>query len=200
MRVIAGEAKGRPLKAVGGNQTRPTTDKVKETIFNMIGPFFSGGKALDLYSGSGGLGIEALSRGIEQAVFVDKHGQAISTIKGNLERCGFAPRAQVFRNNTDRAIIALAKREATFDLILMDPPYAKQHISKDIDAILKGKLLEEKALIVIEHEDNVVLPDTFNSSLKRWKYHTYQGKTAVSIYLYVSEYETMTKGEEQCQE
>ena len=83
MRVVAGQAKGLPLKAVPGKTTRPTTDKVKESIFNMIGPFFDGGTAVDLFAGSGGLGIEALSRGIEHAVFTDKDKKAIDTIQAN---------------------------------------------------------------------------------------------------------------------
>ena len=72
MRVVAGERKGMPLKALAGNTTRPTTDKVKESIFNIIGPFFDGGIAVDLFAGSGGLGIEALSRGIDKTIFVEK--------------------------------------------------------------------------------------------------------------------------------
>jgi len=73
MRVVAGERKGMPLKAIAGNTTRPTTDKVKESIFNIIGPFFDGGTALDLFAGSGGLGIESLSRGVERAIFIEKN-------------------------------------------------------------------------------------------------------------------------------
>ncbi|MDG0961887.1 RsmD family RNA methyltransferase, partial [Bacillus paranthracis] len=77
MRVVSGKCKGHPLKAVPGNTTRPTTDKVKESIFNMIGPYFDGGVALDLFGGSGGLGIEAISRGIDKAIFVDRDNKAI---------------------------------------------------------------------------------------------------------------------------
>ena len=79
MRVIAGERKGMPLKAVNGNTTRPTTDKVKESLFNILGPFFNGGVVLDLFAGSGGLGIEALSRGMDQAIFIEKDGKASKT-------------------------------------------------------------------------------------------------------------------------
>ena len=84
MRVIAGTAKGRALKAVPGTNTRPTTDKVKEAIFSMIGPYFDGGRVLDLFAGTGGLGIEALSRGAEVAVFVDLEG---ASIRGNKAEC-----------------------------------------------------------------------------------------------------------------
>lgn len=85
MRVVAGERKGMPLKAIAGNTTRPTTDKVKESIFNIIGPFFDGGFALDLFAGSGGLGIESLSRGAERAVFIEKDPKAFQVLQENIK-------------------------------------------------------------------------------------------------------------------
>ncbi|MBM7644241.1 16S rRNA (guanine(966)-N(2))-methyltransferase RsmD [Scopulibacillus daqui] len=182
MRVIAGECKGRPLKSVRGQLTRPTTDKVKETIFNMIGPFFDGGQALDLYSGSGGLGIEALSRGISHAIFIDRYGPAISTIKKNIQLCKLESRAEVYRNDVSRALSILGKKQARFRLIFMDPPYARQQIVKDIESIIYHRLLEEDGKIIVEHEDTVCLPGEFNDALIRVKHHTYHGKTAVSIY------------------
>ena len=84
MRIVSGDFGGRPLKAVPGNATRPTTDKVKEALFNMIGPYFDGGRSLDLYAGSGGLSIEGVSRGIDEAVLVDRQYAAIKTIKENI--------------------------------------------------------------------------------------------------------------------
>ena len=87
MRVVSGVCKGRPLKAVPGNTTRPTTDKVKEALFNMIGPYFEGGIGLDLFAGSGGLGLEALSRGLDKVVFVDRDTKAIQTIHENIQAC-----------------------------------------------------------------------------------------------------------------
>lgn len=85
MRVVAGQRKGMPLKAIDGTTTRPTTDKVKESIFNIIGPYFNGGIALDLFAGSGGLGIEALSRGVDQAIFVEKDGRAFQVLQENIK-------------------------------------------------------------------------------------------------------------------
>ena len=89
MRVISGSKKGLPLKAVPGTNTRPTTDKVKESIFNMIGPYFDGGIAVDLFAGSGDLGIESLSRGIDLCIFIEKDQKAIQTINENLKKCRF---------------------------------------------------------------------------------------------------------------
>ena len=97
MRVVAGTAKGLPLKAVPGTSTRPTTDKVKESIFNMIGPFFDGGTAVDLFAGSGGLGIEALSRGIDRVIFTDKDRKSIETIRANLEKTKLQEQAEVYK-------------------------------------------------------------------------------------------------------
>ena len=113
MRVISGERKGMRIKAVPGDQTRPTTDKVKESLFNVIGPYFDGGKALDLFAGSGGLGIEALSRGCDEAVFVDQHFKAIQTIKENLETTRFTERSRVLKKDVTVALSELSG-EVTF--------------------------------------------------------------------------------------
>ncbi|WP_042349050.1 16S rRNA (guanine(966)-N(2))-methyltransferase RsmD [Bacillus massiliigorillae] len=182
MRVVSGECKGRPLKAVPGVSTRPTTDKVKESIFNMIGPYFEGGFALDLFAGSGGLGIEALSRGMERAVFVDREFKAVSTVRANLEACGLTNHAEVYKNDSERALKALIKRELVFDLILLDPPYKKQKLESLLSVISENKLLDENGIIVCEHSDDVELPDHLGS-LTRWKHEAY-GMITISIYTY----------------
>lgn len=117
VRVVSGVKKGLHLKAVPGTSTRPTTDKVKEAIFNIIGPYFDGGVGLDLFGGSGGLGIEALSRGIDKMIFVDRDQKAIQTIKGNLETCRLLDQAEVYRNDAVRALKAIVKRDIKFDVI-----------------------------------------------------------------------------------
>lgn len=96
MRVVAGDRKGMPLKAINGNTTRPTTDKVKESIFNMIGPFFDGGTAPDLFAGSGGLGIESLSRGADRAIFVEKDGRAFQTLQENIKNAATSRNLKLF--------------------------------------------------------------------------------------------------------
>ena len=107
MRIITGEYGGRKLKAVPGNNTRPTTDKVKESIFNIIGPYFDGGVCLDLFAGSGGLAIEAVSRGMEKAVLIDQDPLAIKTIKENISVTKEADKFDVYRNDANRAITLL---------------------------------------------------------------------------------------------
>lgn len=181
MRVISGDCKGRPLKAVPGTTTRPTTDKIKESIFNIIGPYFNGGTALDLYGGSGGLGIEALSRGADKAIFVDREHKAIETIKLNLESCGYSENAETYRNEAQRALKALHKREAAFDLIFLDPPYAKQVLAKDIQKIDEYGLLSNNGIIVAEHDPSVKLPAE-TSAFVLYKQETYGTATAVSFY------------------
>ncbi|MBZ8120407.1 16S rRNA (guanine(966)-N(2))-methyltransferase RsmD [Bacillus thuringiensis] len=185
MRVVSGKCKGHPLKAVPGNTTRPTTDKVKESIFNMIGPYFDGGIALDLFGGSGGLGIEALSRGIDKAIFVDRDSKAIKVIHQNLESCRIQEQAEVYRNDAERAVKALIKREMSFDLILIDPPYKEQKIVSLISVMDQHGLLHSDGLIMAEHGNDVVLPDSIGG-LAKVRAENY-GTTAISIYKYEGE-------------
>ncbi|MCD7033916.1 16S rRNA (guanine(966)-N(2))-methyltransferase RsmD [Metabacillus sp. GX 13764] len=182
MRVVSGTCKGRPLKAVPGTGTRPTTDKVKEAIFNMIGPYFDGGSALDLFGGSGGLGIEALSRGTESCIFVDKDQKAIQTIHKNIEACGFEKQSEVYRNDAERALKAVMKRELSFSLIFLDPPYKQQKLKALINSIGEAGILDEKGYIVAEHGTEESLPDELGELVKL-KGELY-GTTAVSIFGY----------------
>jgi 16S rRNA (guanine966-N2)-methyltransferase len=181
MRVIAGECKGRPLKAVPGLSTRPTTDKIKESIFNMIGPYFEGGTGLDLYGGSGGLGLEALSRGMDHCIFIDKDQKAVQTIKENIKLCHYEERTEVFRNDAKRALKALHKRESQFDLIFLDPPYAKQMLLSDMELIDKLDLLAFGGSIVAEHGTDVALEVTIGD-FQQIRQETYGKTTTISIY------------------
>lgn len=180
MRVISGICKGRPLKAVPGQTTRPTTDKVKESIFNIIGPFFNGGQGLDLYAGSGGLGVEALSRGIEKMIFVDRNPKAIEIVQQNIHACHFEAKAEVYRNDAKRALKAVAKREMKFDVIFLDPPYALQRIEEEISFISQNKLLTEQGIIVTEHDASTFLPESIDdiTCIRNEQY----GDTGISIY------------------
>ncbi|WYP25080.1 16S rRNA (guanine(966)-N(2))-methyltransferase RsmD [Alkalihalobacillus sp. FSL W8-0930] len=158
MRVISGDKKGLPLKAVPGKGTRPTTDKVKESIFNMIGPYFDGGSGLDLYAGSGGLGIEGLSRGLDSVIFVDQDKKAIQTIHDNLTFTKLDGMAEVYRTEADRALKAILKRGLSFDMIFLDPPYAKQTLKGQLEFIDEHELLTSTGVIVVEHATSVKLP------------------------------------------
>ncbi len=122
MRVIAGTARGVRLAPVPRG-VRPTSDRVRESVFNALGQFFDGGDVLDLYAGTGALGIEALSRGCDRAVFVEKDGRAVATIRENLRRTGLEKRAEVIRGEVNRVLERLRDRGRLFRLILLDPPY-----------------------------------------------------------------------------
>ncbi|WP_256761472.1 16S rRNA (guanine(966)-N(2))-methyltransferase RsmD [Cohnella sp. WQ 127256] len=182
LRVISGQAKGHPLKAVPGNNTRPTTDKVKESLFSIIGPYFDEERVLDLFAGTGGLGIEALSRGAASAVFIDSSSQSIEVIKQNLSATRLAERAEVFRNDARRALNQLARVGKPFDLIFVDPPY----VMKDCDTLLldlaeKG-LVAENAVVVVEHHPDVVYENIIGH-YERYRYAKY-GEIALSVYRY----------------
>ncbi|WP_438446779.1 16S rRNA (guanine(966)-N(2))-methyltransferase RsmD [Gorillibacterium sp. sgz5001074] len=185
MRVISGKAKGRPLKAVPGMGTRPTTDKVKEAIFSMIGPYFDGGSVLDLFAGTGGLGIEALSRGVERAVFIDMEPKSIEVVRDNLKACGFADRAEVYRNEAGRALKALAKREARFGWVFLDPPYRLKNVDKLMEEMHELGLLEPGAVVLVEHDAEHRYPERFGPFECR-RLAVY-GETAVAIYDYALE-------------
>ncbi|MCZ1267252.1 MULTISPECIES: 16S rRNA (guanine(966)-N(2))-methyltransferase RsmD [Paenibacillus] len=182
MRVVSGSAKGRPLKAVPGTGTRPTTDKVKEALFSMIGPYFEGGTALDLFAGSGGLGIEALSRGMDKAVFVDLESKSIEVIRANLKATKLEDQAAIYRNDASRALKALAKRNTQFDLVFLDPPYRMKNGDELMLTMHELDLLEPEATIVLEYESKYSYPEQFGPFEQTRK--ALYGETAVSIYYY----------------
>ncbi len=180
MRVVSGIYKGRPLKAVPGITTRPTTDKVKEAIFNMIGPYFDGGIGLDLFAGSGGLGIEALSRGLEKVIFVDREVKAIQIIYENIKACRLEDKTEVYRNDAARAIKALVKRKMSFDYIFLDPPYKKQQLISLMEKMDSHNLVNVNAIVVCEHSVDVKLPSIVGR-LEQIKQEQY-GMIAITIY------------------
>ncbi|WP_431029376.1 16S rRNA (guanine(966)-N(2))-methyltransferase RsmD [Lysinibacillus sp. LZ02] len=180
MRVVAGERKGMPLKAITGTTTRPTTDKVKESIFNMIGPFFEGGIALDLFAGSGGLGIEALSRGADRAIFVEKDGKAFGTLQENIKKCRYEDYVEAFRTDAVRAVKALLKRDIQIDYLFVDPPYHKKEYYDLVEVLVQGDKLTEYATIVCEHSTEIQLPANYGA-FTCMRQETYGG-TIVSIY------------------
>ena len=180
MRVVSGDFGGRRLKAVPGVKTRPTTDKVKESMFNMIGPYFDGGRSLDLFAGSGGLSIEAVSRGIDKAVLVDKQRQAIQTIEQNVAVTKAQDQFEIMRQDANRALTILADQDIKFDLIFLDPPYKLQKIVKEMAKMVSLGLLNAGAIVVCEPDQFAKLPESM-PNFKLWKRQDY-GITEVSIY------------------
>lgn len=180
MRVISGEKKGLRLKAVPGKGTRPTTDKVREALFNIIGPYFEGGRVLDLFAGSGALSIEALSRGLNDAVLIENDQTALKTIRENLAHAQLQKKASVYRTDAKGALQKLSKNTERFDIIFLDPPYNLNLLPEFLELIDQNQLLSDNGLIVCEHETGLVLPDeavTFEQ-IRSQKY----GNTSVTIF------------------
>lgn len=183
MRIVAGDFRGRKLSAVPGMATRPTTDKVKEALFNIIGPYFDHGVSLDLYGGSGGLSIEAVSRGIERAVLIDRQYQAIKTIKKNIEVTKHPERFDVYKMDAKKALKVLQQKNEHFDLVFLDPPYAKQQIIDDLNQMVTSNLLNLGAVIVAETNQEANLPTELPhfEFIRRQEY----GITVLTIYHYL---------------
>ena len=157
IRVIAGEAKGRKLQTPDWDGLRPTSDRLRETLFNILASRIAGARVLDGYAGTGALGIEALSRGAAHATFVEKDPRAVRLIRGNLERAGMksAPNAC---NIVRAGFLEMAANhwEAPFDLVLLDPPYDDPALG---DAIVAARqILSDDGLVVLEHASRVTPP------------------------------------------
>ena len=176
MRVIAGSAKGRKLKTLEGLDVRPTTDKVKEAIFSAIQFDLPGAVVLDLFAGSGQLGIEALSRGAAECVFIDRRPDAVRLIQENLALCGFTDRARVKSGDA----LAYLKSGEKFDLIFLDPPYETELLETAIAHIARHDLLNVHGMMIAEHPVDKVLP-ALSAPYRMGRTYRY-GKIAVTIY------------------
>ncbi len=175
MRVITGEARGRKLITLEGDDVRPTTDRVKESIFNIIQFDVEGAYVLDLFAGSGQLGIEALSRGAKHCTFVDASNRSIEVVKQNLKTVGFEKRASVFCGD-GKMYITLSRDK--FDIALLDPPYNK----KIIDSVLPfvAEKMTENGVILCESELREELPETAGEFSKHREYK--YGKIKITAY------------------
>ncbi|PAK88160.1 16S rRNA (guanine(966)-N(2))-methyltransferase RsmD [Lactococcus lactis] len=177
MRVVSGNYGGRPLKTLAGKTTRPTTDKVKGAIFNMIGPYFEGGRVLDLFAGSGSLAIEAISRGMDHAILVEKDRAAQQVILENIKMTKESEKFQLLKMSAERVLSNLSE---TFDLVLLDPPYAKEQIVENLELLQEKKRLTENVIVVCETDKEVELPDQIGK-LELTRQKTY-GISKISIY------------------
>ncbi len=175
MRVITGKAKGKKLRALPGENVRPTADGVKEAIFSIIQFELEGATALDLFCGTGQLGIEALSRGAEKAVFVDSSPESVRITRENIAACGFEENA-VTVNMPNGAFLRSCR--SVFDIALLDPPYGRGLIQKSLPRL--AELMSEDGVIVCEHEKECVLPEKAGRfALKKVYRH---GKISLTVY------------------
>lgn len=163
MRVIAGTARRLPLVSPAGRDTRPTTDRIKETLFNIIQDDVPGCQFLDLFSGSGGIGIEALSRGARQAVFVEFGKEALSCIRKNLEKTRLKEKAVVLPVEVTYGISKLEKMGQVFDIIYADPPYKKGFESRVLSLLAQSAIVKRGTLVVMESSLETV-PDYVDES------------------------------------
>ena len=177
MRIIAGEFKGRRLESPADYSVRPTTDKVKEALFSILSQQIWGSRVLDLFSGTGNLGLEALSRGAEECVFCDSSRDSIRLIKSNIAHCKAQEGARVIPGDFRKT---LANLDGQFDIILLDPPYDQGFLEPAFELIREHDLLAEDGVIVAEHRREEELPEEFCGfqKIKERKY----GIIKLSIY------------------
>lgn len=149
MRVIAGSRKSLVLKSVPGMGTRPTTDRIKETLFNMLNPYLPESRFLDLFAGSGGIGIEALSRGASFCTFLEKEPKALACIRENLRKTNFTEASEVLKKDAGKAGEVLAEKKP-YDIVFMDPPYNKGLEHTAMQSLAGSGAVTEETLFIIE--------------------------------------------------
>ena len=180
VRVIAGSAKGRRLATLPTLRLRPTPDRVREALFNILGERIGGAAILDLFAGSGAIGLEALSRGARVAVFVEAHEPACRLIGRNLQRCGLQAQATVWCRDALDAIPALKMQGQRFDLIFLDPPYQTPLLEEALQRLADGRLLNPAGQVIAEHFFKRVLPERYGR-LRRARVSRF-GDVALSFY------------------
>jgi len=180
MRIIAGDFRSRKLKTLEGEATRPTSDRVKEAIFSSIGPYFDGGCVLDLFAGSGAIGLEALSRGMSKAYFADASSEAVRVIYDNIRTLNVEEHCTVWKMDFIQVLRKSMTLELQFDLIYIDPPYQKQENNLILETIDVFDLLNHKGNIIVES----AVEDSFQEKygrIKKIKEVVY-GKVKITYY------------------
>ena len=179
MRIIAGQRRGKRLAAPVDRTIRPTGDRIRESIFNILGPRVTGAVVLDVFAGTGALGIEALSRGARSACFVDQDQRAVGLIRRNLDACRFAAPSRVVHRDALEGLPMPAAGEPLYDLVFMDPPYDRGMVAPALDRLARQRIVAPQALIIVEHARNEPLPAAglpwVSTDRRRW------GKTLVSF-------------------
>lgn len=183
MKVIAGTVRGMNLVAPRGRNTRPTTGRIKETLFNIIQADVKESRFLDLYSGSGSIAIEALSRGAKEAVLVDNNREAVACINENIKKTRFGSKAQVMPTEAIHALKKLGSTGRVFDIVFMDPPYGRGFEKEAAEFLLNSQLVEKDTLIIIETaiEEDISYMEGFPCKLEKVKEY----KTNKHIFLRV---------------
>lgn len=176
MRIITGTARGCRLETLEGDQTRPTSEFVKEAVFSMIQFDLEGRNVLDLFAGSGQMGLEALSRGAAKATLVDHNPAAVNIIKRNAQKTRLYDRCRVLGSEWETFIRGAAKKEQ-FDIVFLDPPYADNLIPKILTRLCEGNMLSDNALVICESSDQ----EPFAAEGLKQVAHKHYGKTYVTV-------------------
>jgi 16S rRNA (guanine966-N2)-methyltransferase len=179
MRVIAGKSKGKKLKSPKGN-TRPLSDQAKESLFNILQPYTEGSRFLDLFAGSGGVGIEAISRGAVLSVFVELDKKTVQVIRDNLALCGFTDKAEVYNYDVLRSVKILKRKEDKFDIIFIGAPYGSPALESVMEELSDGTLLDDGGIVIAEYRAKHNISEEFGK-LKRVREARY-GDTVLSFY------------------
>lgn len=181
LRVISGDAKGRRLKVPAGNQIRPTSDKVRESLFNIIGPENTADSVfLDLFAGSGAVGIEAISRGAGFVTLVDDNVRHIKTIKDNIKTCGFHKSCEVICGDVIAFLDRSAKGGRSYNIIFADPPYNYNNWPALLSKIINNVKISGYGFIILEHSSKVSIPEQL-SDLEEYGRYVY-GDTTLTVY------------------
>ncbi len=181
LRVIGGTARGVPLKSPDTKNTRPTLDRTKESLFNILMPYIPDARVLDLFSGSGSLGIESLSRGAQEAVFIDSSKYCRNIIIENLRKTRLEEHSTVMALDVLKAIKLLSSKNATFDIIFLDPPYNMNFIAKTIQNIDEFGIIAKEGILACEHHVNEKAPERVGR-LTKVRVKEY-GETLYSFYV-----------------
>ncbi len=165
MRIISGKMRGTKLYTLEGLNTRPTMDRVKESLFNIINTKIENSIVLDLFSGSGALALEALSRGAKEAVLCDSSREAIHVIQKNIQKTRTEEETVVLHCHYEKALQELKMQQKRFDIILLDPPYATNAVEKAIEQIIRNQLLQDNGIIVVETDNKEKIIEHLNHQL-----------------------------------
>jgi len=184
VRIISGSARGRRLLAPKNERIRPTADRVKESLFNILAVqlgSFAGRRVLDIFAGTGNLGIEALSRGAADALFIDENREAVALIRKNLELTGFAKQGRVVQKEALAALRSLSDGAETFGLDFLDPPYRQGFSGKVLEFLAASSLIDGRSVVVVETAAVEALPDSFGR-LREFDRRSY-GDTALAFFM-----------------
>lgn len=180
MRIIAGIYRGRRLRTLAGSMTRPTSDRLRETLFNILTPWIDGSRFLDICAGSGAVGIEALSRGASEVTFVEKSPDACAVIEANLDAVGAAGYATIERRSASAALNLMEQQSGQFDIAYFDPPYSSEMYHDVLERLGSGTVIAPGGIVVVEHRARNS-PEARYHELQRFR-ELKQGEAALAFY------------------